>query len=149
MYDYGASSSGIVSLYCITSRNNSSVNPPKAWTLEGSNDNVTFKSLDSESGQFSARLGNVRVCYSVATPASYRYYRFTFTDFFYFYSVDIGEIEMYYSYPYYYYDFRFLQSIVYVALDVFPFVLIVAPILGFFLFVLSIFYGMRSFLSKK
>lgn len=49
---------------------------PTAWTVEGSNDNSAWTTLDTRTGQ---SLGSSDATYSIATPGAYLYYRMTVT----------------------------------------------------------------------
>lgn len=65
--------------YALTSANDVPARDPQAWVLEGSNDGQTWTVLDRQqlSGPFAGRLETRH--FDIATPASYRLYRFTFT----------------------------------------------------------------------
>lgn len=67
--------------YKITSRN-STGNPftPKDWILEGSNDGISYTTLDSRTGQFSTDEANQTNSYSFPNSTSYTYYRLDVTD---------------------------------------------------------------------
>ena len=52
---------------------------PKDWQFQGSNDGVTWTTLDTQSGQvFANRLQ--QNSYTIASPAAYRYYRLNITS---------------------------------------------------------------------
>ena len=76
-YDFGGNVRSAISGYTI--------NPfcefgpdrrPTAWTFSGSNDGVTFTTLDTRTG---AMACDVPTSYTLAAPAAYRIYRWTFT----------------------------------------------------------------------
>lgn len=55
---------------------------PSAWTLQGSNNGTTWTTVDSRTGvtwAFPPTLTTGRAAYTVATPGSYTYYRWTET----------------------------------------------------------------------
>jgi hypothetical protein len=52
---------------------------PKDWQFQGSNDGVTWTTLDTQSGQVFAKRLQVNT-YTVASPAAYRHYRLNVTS---------------------------------------------------------------------
>jgi hypothetical protein len=52
---------------------------PKDWQFQGSNDGVTWTTLDTQSGQVFANRQQMN-SYTVATPGAYRYYRLNITS---------------------------------------------------------------------
>lgn len=75
-YDLGHTEN--VQRYTVISSNDKVERDPKDWQFQGSNDGVSWTTLDTQSNQlFSARFQPKH--YAVATPASYRYYRLNIT----------------------------------------------------------------------
>jgi len=68
-----------VSSYVVTSANDSPDRDPKAWTLYGSNDRVTWTPIDSRSGIVFASRYQANT-YTIATPASFQHYKFDVTQ---------------------------------------------------------------------
>jgi hypothetical protein len=52
---------------------------PKDWQFQGSNDGVTWTTLDTQSGQAFANRQQMN-SYTIATPGAYRYYRLNITS---------------------------------------------------------------------
>jgi hypothetical protein len=52
---------------------------PKDWQFQGSNDGVTWTTLDTQSGQVFANRQQMN-SYTIATPGAYRYYRLNITS---------------------------------------------------------------------
>jgi hypothetical protein len=52
---------------------------PKNWQFQGSNDGVTWTTLDTQSGQAFANRAQMN-SYTIATPGAYRYYRLNITS---------------------------------------------------------------------
>ncbi|EFM10835.1 Carbohydrate binding family 25 [Paenibacillus curdlanolyticus YK9] len=82
--------------YSITAANDASERDPKNWTLQASNDGVSWTTIDSRSDEnFNNR--HQRKDYAVSSnPAAYRYYQFNFTN----HSgniLQVGEIEFSYK----------------------------------------------------
>lgn len=64
--------------YALTSANDVPGRDPKSWTLQGSQDGSSWKQLDARSSQtFTSRFQ--KKSYTIATPASYLYYRLNIT----------------------------------------------------------------------
>jgi len=72
-YDFGYAVR--VYTYTIDSRARTDL-APKTWTIEGSNDDSSWTTLDTQSNITS--WGSIN-SYSIASPASYRYYRISIT----------------------------------------------------------------------
>ena len=51
---------------------------PKSWSLLGSNDGVSWTTLDTQTNQADTVSGDTRT-YTVASPGSYKYYRLNVT----------------------------------------------------------------------
>ena len=78
-YDLGAGNEKIVVRYTITSGNDAPDRDPMNWTFEGSNDNVNWTVLDTQSSQtWSARL-QTRAFGPFTNVTAYRYYRLNVT----------------------------------------------------------------------
>jgi hypothetical protein len=78
LYDLGPGSARVVKRYAVTSSNDLQPRDPKDWQFQGSNDGFSWTTLDTQSNQtFTARYQ--RNAYTVASPASYRYYRLNIT----------------------------------------------------------------------
>jgi hypothetical protein len=84
-YDFGADVTSGIGGYTLTSRtsyaygNSGSAQSqaPTQWTLSGSNDGSTFTTIDTRTGQ-SFTEGQTRT-FTLASPAEYRYFRWTWT----------------------------------------------------------------------
>ncbi|WP_371866341.1 discoidin domain-containing protein [Duganella radicis] len=75
-YDLGHTET--VQRYTVISSGDKVERDPKDWQFQGSNDGVSWTTLDAQSNQtFTGRLQLKN--YAVATPASYRYYRLNIT----------------------------------------------------------------------
>ena len=75
-YDLGHTET--VQRYSVISSNSAVARDPKAWELLGSNDGVTWQSLDAQNNQVSAQPYALKN-YPVARPGAYRYYRLNIT----------------------------------------------------------------------
>jgi hypothetical protein len=75
-YDIGHTE--IVQRYTVISANDLVPRDPKDWQFQGSNDGVTWTTLDTQSNQMFAGRFELK-SYTVARPASYRYYRLNIT----------------------------------------------------------------------
>ena len=75
-YDLGRM--GIVQRYTVTSSFDLVPRDPKNWQFQGSNDGATWTTLDTQSNQMFAERFELKT-YTVASPASYRYYRLNIT----------------------------------------------------------------------
>jgi hypothetical protein len=72
-------SSIAASSYSIQSRTDTVTNQPKAWTLEGSNNDSTWVVADTRTAQPTVAAGALIGTYTMTTPGTYRYWRWTFT----------------------------------------------------------------------
>lgn len=78
-YDFGASNAKVITYYSINGhRSGIPERSPKSWTLEGSNDNTSWTSVDSRTNVPAWALNEVRT-YSFANTTAYRYYRLNFS----------------------------------------------------------------------
>jgi Ricin-type beta-trefoil lectin domain-like/F5/8 type C domain/Alginate lyase/Protein of unknown function (DUF1349) len=77
-YDFGTGNAQTIKRYAITSANDVPTRDPKDWQLQGSNDGSTWTTLDSRSNQTFVNRYEVH-SHSIASPASYRYYRLNIT----------------------------------------------------------------------
>jgi hypothetical protein len=77
MYDLGHTET--VQLYTVISANDKIGRDPKDWQFQGSNDGVTWTTLDTQSGQAFANRFQKNT-YTVASPGAYRYYRLNITS---------------------------------------------------------------------
>jgi hypothetical protein len=75
-YDLGRTQ--IVQRYTVTSSYDQVPRDPKNWQFQGSNDGATWTTLDTQSNQMFAERFELKT-YTVASPASYRYYRLNIT----------------------------------------------------------------------
>jgi len=75
-YDLGHTET--VQRYSVISSNNAVARDPKDWQLLGSNDGVTWQTLDAQNNQVSANPYALKN-FPVARPGSYRYYRLNIT----------------------------------------------------------------------
>jgi hypothetical protein len=78
LFDLGAGHAQIFKHYTVTSSNDLVPRDPKDWVLQGSNDGSTWTTLDTQSNQTFTERYQLKA-YSVASPASYRYYRLNIT----------------------------------------------------------------------
>jgi hypothetical protein len=77
-YDYGSGRASAINTYYLTSAENAPERDPSAWTFLGSNDDTTWTTLDTRSGQtFAARLQTNTYTFANTTP--YRFYRLNVT----------------------------------------------------------------------
>lgn len=77
--DLGLGYQGIINLYGVIQGSNGSTNGfPTNWQFQGSNDNSTWTTLDTRSGQSGGGAG-VMVFYTPSTTGKYRYYRMNIT----------------------------------------------------------------------
>jgi hypothetical protein len=86
------------SKYTMQSRTDAVVNQPTAWTLEGSLNNSTWTVADTRTGIATVGAGSVMGPFVMATPGTYRYWRWTFTAALTgsaAYSVDCGNLALY------------------------------------------------------
>ena len=85
----------LIRRYAVTSRNSTTyVLPPKTWTFQGSNDGLTWDTLDTQTNITDwATSPNVRKVFDIANTTAYAYYRIDVTA-----SngttVGVGELEM-------------------------------------------------------
>jgi hypothetical protein len=73
-YDYGEGNSNVVNRYDVTSSPDLPQRDPATWLFQGSNDNTTWTTLDSRTGQTFANRGQTQQ-YSISNTSFYRYYR--------------------------------------------------------------------------
>ncbi|MBC9932243.1 chondroitinase-B domain-containing protein [Chitinophaga qingshengii] len=71
---YKSSVPAAVTKYTLTSANDVPARDPKNWTLQGSNDTLTWTTLDSRSGETFATRGLTRT-FTCSNSTVYRYYR--------------------------------------------------------------------------
>ena len=77
-YDFGSGNGKVIKQYKIGARNDYPTSAPRAWTFAGSNDDSTYTTLDTQSGQgFSG--GQLKV-YNISNTTNYRYYRTNLTQ---------------------------------------------------------------------
>jgi len=77
-YDFGAGKTQTIKRYAITSANDVPERDPKDWQFQGSSNGSTWTTLDTRSDQsFAYRYQTIN--YTIASPASYRYYRLNVT----------------------------------------------------------------------
>lgn len=77
--DFGAGNTWIVQSYTMTEVDAAeylSARYPQSWTFEGSNDNSSWTTLDTKSGQVSVSANNKRT-FPISNSTAYRYYRFS------------------------------------------------------------------------
>lgn len=93
--DFGVGNGKKVTSYAITGdlRVPYVTNSPKAWTLQGSNDNSNWTTLDTVANQTAWSAAERRV-FTVATPGYYRYYKLVVSDNNGSEWTAVGEIEM-------------------------------------------------------
>jgi len=77
-YDFGSGNGKVIKQYKIGARNDYTDSAPRAWTFQGSNDDSTWTTIDTQSGQ-SFSGGQLKV-YNVSNSTNYRYYRNNFTQ---------------------------------------------------------------------
>jgi hypothetical protein len=77
-YDLGLGHAQIVPRYTVTSSNDKVPRDPKDWQFQGSSDGSTWTTLDTQSSQTFTDRYQLKA-YTVASPASYRYYRLNIT----------------------------------------------------------------------
>jgi hypothetical protein len=77
-YDLGLGHAKIVRRYTVTSSNDKVPRDPKDWQFQGSSDGSTWTPLDTQSNQTFTERYQLKA-YTVASPASYRYYRLNIT----------------------------------------------------------------------
>jgi hypothetical protein len=75
-YDFGSGVAWLVTKYALTSANDDDTRDPKDWELQGSNDNSSWTTVDTITGETFASRG-LRKEYTCDTPGTtaYRYYR--------------------------------------------------------------------------
>ena len=80
MLDLGAAGAKIITAYSITAPGSSSYNnaAPKTWTLQGSNNNVDWTTLDTQTNVSAWQVGETRQ-YVINNQISYRYYKLDVT----------------------------------------------------------------------
>jgi hypothetical protein len=77
-YDLGNGHAQIVQRYSVTSSDDKVPRDPKDWQFQGSNDGSTWTTLDAQSNQAFSERYQIKT-YTIASPASYRYYRLNIT----------------------------------------------------------------------
>jgi len=70
-------SAHVVKIYSITSGNDSQDRDPQQWTIEGSNDGITWTVLDTRDEQFPSR--KLTRYFSISNPKSYAFYKWNIT----------------------------------------------------------------------
>lgn len=75
-YDLGHTET--VQRYTVISANDKVPRDPKDWHFQGSNDGVTWTTLDTQSNRIFANRFELK-SYTVSRPGSYRYYRLNIT----------------------------------------------------------------------
>ena len=77
-YDFGADNAQTIKRYTIVSANDVPERDPKDWQFQGSNDGVSWTTLDTRAGQsFPYRFH--ALTYSIANSTAYRHYRLNVT----------------------------------------------------------------------
>ena len=71
---YKFNTASVVAQYTLTSANDAPERDPKNWTLEGSNDGITWTTTDTRTGETFPGRAQTKI-YDIAAPASYLYYR--------------------------------------------------------------------------
>ena len=98
-YQYGGGTGYKIARYSITSANDVSARDPKDWNLEGSNDNLIWTILDTQSGiEFTSRWQTKNFTIANENVENYSYYRLSITDIWdppNANSVQLSEIELY------------------------------------------------------
>jgi hypothetical protein len=77
-YDFGASSAQLIKRYTVSCAIDLPARDPKDWQFQGSNDGSAWTTLDTQSNQIFDERFQLKA-YTVASPASYRYYRLNIT----------------------------------------------------------------------
>jgi len=77
-YDFGSGNSQTIKRYAITSANDVPGRDPKNWQFQGSNDNSTWTTLDTQSNQSFAYRYQTN-SYNLGNTTAYRYYRLNVT----------------------------------------------------------------------
>jgi hypothetical protein len=77
-YDFGANNAQIVKRYTISEADTIAARDPKDWQFQGSQDGITWTTLDSESGQAFAYWYQ-QLTYNLSNTTAYRYYRLNVT----------------------------------------------------------------------
>ena len=77
--DFGSGNAWVVQSYTMTEIHSgeyvSGARTPKNWVFEGSNDNSSWTTLDTQSGQTAVSANNKRT-FPITNSTAYRYYRF-------------------------------------------------------------------------
>nr|WP_295864663.1 chondroitinase-B domain-containing protein [uncultured Chitinophaga sp.] len=76
---YKSTTPAAVTKYTLTSGNDVPGRDPKNWTLQGSNDTITWTSIDSRSNETFASRGLTK-SYTCTNTTAYRYYRLNITS---------------------------------------------------------------------
>ena len=77
-YDFGSGNAQTIKRYTLTSSYDLATRDPKDWQFQGSNDGSTWTTLDTQSNQAFVDRFQTNI-YSIASPASYRYYQLNVT----------------------------------------------------------------------
>lgn len=78
-YDFGVGVTKTVRRYRITSANDNEARDPKDWTLDGSNDNSNWTTVDTRAGEAFGNRLETREFKLNGTAGAYRYYRLNIT----------------------------------------------------------------------
>jgi hypothetical protein len=76
---YKSAAPAKVTKYTLTSANDVPARDPKNWTLQGSNDTITWTTIDSRSNETFATRGLTKA-YTCTNTTAYRYYRLNITS---------------------------------------------------------------------
>ncbi|NML41940.1 T9SS type A sorting domain-containing protein [Chitinophaga sp. G-6-1-13] len=76
---YKSTAPAKVTKYTLTSANDVPARDPKNWTLQGSNDTITWATIDSRSNETFATRGLTKA-YTCTNTTAYRYYRLNITS---------------------------------------------------------------------
>jgi hypothetical protein len=76
-YDFGAGKAHTVKRYMVVSADVAN-RDPKTWTLQGSNDGSTWKTLDTQSNQTFANRSHAN-SYNIGNTTAYRFYQIDVT----------------------------------------------------------------------
>ncbi len=77
-YDFGAGTAVAVTQYVLTSAYDYSARDPKSWTFLGSNDGVTWTTIDTQTSQLFGNRCQTKF-YSLNNTIAFRYYRLNIT----------------------------------------------------------------------
>lgn len=79
-YDFGAGNPQTIRRYRMTSANDVDGRDPMNWTLQGSNDDSVYTTVDTRTNEAFGNRGETREFKLNGTPASYRYYKLDITS---------------------------------------------------------------------